>query len=352
MNRIESAAEAMPTSQLAKWAAAKGLPVTAEAWWRTPDGVRLRHAHWRTQSAERRGVAVVLGGRTEFIEKNLETCRDLLANGFDVWSLDWRGQGLSDRLCPDPHKGHVADYQDYLDDLDGWLRAVTDLPARRDLKLMIAHSMGGHIGLRYLHDQPAMFDAAAFSAPMVDLSVNIAPLRLINAWRLWAGLGETYAALRGRYRPWYNGDGQAPTPEDYRAAAASFRILTSDARRMHEVESYIRQNPALALGGPTSGWLQASFESISILLSPGYAEAIATPVLIVGAGRDQVVITARQEELAKRMPNARFHLIAEAAHEILAENDRVRAEFFAELGKLIEMPFTLPPPDLSGYVPL
>ncbi len=332
-----------PVSRLAQWAAAKGLSETEEDFWRAPDGVRLRYAHWRAAEPVR-GVACILGGRTEYIEKNLETCRDLVANGFDVWSFDWRGQGLSDRVLPDRHRGHIDDYQAYLLELDGFVRNVTDLPERRDLKLMIGHSMGGHIGLRYLHDQPGLFDLAAFSAPMVDIPVNLPAVRWLNGWRARLGLGSSYAALVGRHRPWHQ-DPADPTAlgtlADYEAIAWKFKLLTSDVGRAREIDGYVRQLPALALGGPTTGWLQASFESIAVLCAPGYAEAITTPVLIVGAGQDRVVVTARQAELAARMPNARFHLIAEAAHEILVENDRVRAEFFAELGALTGIAFKL-----------
>jgi lysophospholipase len=59
------------------------------------DGVRLRTARWTPSSAI--GTVVVLGGRGEFIEKYFEVISELLARGFAVATMDWRGQGGSER---------------------------------------------------------------------------------------------------------------------------------------------------------------------------------------------------------------------------------------------------------------
>ena len=49
-------------------------------------------------------------GRAEFIEKYFETVRELRARGFAVATIDWRGQGGSERALADPRKGHVGDF--------------------------------------------------------------------------------------------------------------------------------------------------------------------------------------------------------------------------------------------------
>ncbi|MFX6288900.1 alpha/beta fold hydrolase, partial [Acinetobacter baumannii] len=69
-----------------------------------------------------RGTVCLLQGRAEFIEKYYETIHELRARGFAVVAFDWRGQGESDRRVDDPHKGHVARFDDYRLDL----RAVAE----------------------------------------------------------------------------------------------------------------------------------------------------------------------------------------------------------------------------------
>src|SRR5499426_1951201 len=76
---------------------------------KTPDGVSLRFARWAPPPG-RKGTVCLFQGRSEFIEKYFETVRDLRARGFAVATLDWRGQGLSQRLVGDRYRGHVGSF--------------------------------------------------------------------------------------------------------------------------------------------------------------------------------------------------------------------------------------------------
>ena len=75
---------------------------------KTRDGVGIRYARWRPPPG-RKGTVCLFQGRAEFIEKYFETVRELRARGFAVATMDWRGQGGSERALSDPHKGHVGD---------------------------------------------------------------------------------------------------------------------------------------------------------------------------------------------------------------------------------------------------
>ena len=82
-------------------------PTSVTGTLKTRDGVTLRFARWDPPPG-RKGTVCLFQGRAEFIEKYFETVRDLRARGFAVATLDWRGQGLSERALRDPRKGHVA----------------------------------------------------------------------------------------------------------------------------------------------------------------------------------------------------------------------------------------------------
>ncbi|MGI9489604.1 MAG: alpha/beta fold hydrolase [Geminicoccaceae bacterium] len=355
-NPMTSGEDGKTLSALADLSAKNGLPAPDEAYFTAGDGARIRYAHWRTSNERRQGSVLYLNGRTEFIEKTLDIYGILCRNGLDVWTMDWRGQGLSTRALADREKGHIADYQYYLDDLHHFISDVTDLPAPSDGRgktILLGHSMGGHLGFRYLHDHPGLFDAAVFSAPMIDISVNKAPLRWLNAAIVGLGFGEGYALGTSGFRPIYsNPDDPADNGsiDDYRRLIGRFEDLSSDAEKRMEIERLLRENPALALGGPTAGWLDATFRSINLTWTTGYAEAIETPVLIVGGGRDRVVITARQEMMAKRLPNGRFHMIDKAAHEILVECDDVRFDFLERIAAFADIRLEQPAIDMSGCI--
>src|SRR6185437_13498573 len=82
---------------------------------KTPDGKSLRFARWRPPPG-RKGTVCIFQGRSESIEKYFETVRDLRARGFAVATLDWRGQGFSDRALSDRRKGYVRDFSQYATD--------------------------------------------------------------------------------------------------------------------------------------------------------------------------------------------------------------------------------------------
>src|SRR5271156_6651492 len=87
------------------------------------DGVGLRGARFAADpGVARRGVCVLLNGGAEFIEKYFEVIDELRMRGFDVATMDWRGQGGSSRLLSDDsRKGYVMDFLQYDADLEAFL---------------------------------------------------------------------------------------------------------------------------------------------------------------------------------------------------------------------------------------
>jgi alpha-beta hydrolase superfamily lysophospholipase len=79
---------------------------------KTRDGVSLRFARWAPPPG-RKGTVCLFQGRSEFIEKYFETVRDLRTRGFAVATLDWRGQGMSDRALRNRRKGYVRSFSQY-----------------------------------------------------------------------------------------------------------------------------------------------------------------------------------------------------------------------------------------------
>ncbi len=266
-----------------------------------------------------RGTVVFLNGRSEFMEKHLETLSELNQRGFAVFSLDWRGQGLSSRMLANPHKGFVGSYEDYLRDLRLFMtRIVRNMRGEGPL-IFLCHSMGGHIGLRYLHDFPGEISRAVLVSPMME--IRTPPFPLIFSRVL------TRAAVRQGYAHAY-----ALTQKDFvRPDRRNFprNPLTRDFERYMDEGRAVDRNPRLALGGVTYGWLEATFASGDILLSPGYGRAVQSPVLVLSAERDTVVSVHAQKEFCTDLPQCTFKIISESYHEILKERDSVRSAFWA-----------------------
>src|SRR3954469_5669588 len=154
---------------------------------RTSDGVSLRYARW-APPAGRKGTVCLFQGRAEFIEKYYETAADLRARGFAVATLDWRGQGLSDRLLPDPLKGHVGNFAEYDLDLQTFMQEIV-LPDCPPPFFALGHSMGGAILLRIAHAGKRWFDRIVLTAPMIDLPGRRTslPIRIMLKSLRWIG---------------------------------------------------------------------------------------------------------------------------------------------------------------------
>jgi lysophospholipase len=278
---------------------------------------RLRAARF---AADGPGVCLLLNGQTEFIEKYFEVIDELRAKGFSVVTFDWRGQGGSDRLLPDRRKAHIEDFAEYDQDLDIVIREVVrPLAAAHNTRpVSIAHSMGGNILLRRLHDVQGEFAAVILSAPMVGIKPRGVPWWLV----------EKIADRLNRHGPsadfiW----GMAK--RDQLKLPFALQIVTSDSKRYARNQALLAADPELRLNGPTWGWLDAALHAIDRLGTPGYAEAIKTPALVIGAGRDRVCDTEAARAFAARMPHAQYVEIAGAQHEILMERDPLRAQWWA-----------------------
>ncbi|HZP71260.1 MAG TPA: alpha/beta hydrolase [Pseudolabrys sp.] len=283
---------------------------------KTPDGVNLRFARWAPPPG-RRGTVVILQGRAEFIEKYFETVRDLRARGFAVATFDWRGQGLSDRALSDRHKGYVRSFSNYITDLEAVMEQVV-LPDCPPPIFALAHSMGAAVVIRSSHDGSRWFERIVLSAPMIALP-HAALARVAGPLTRFIRL----LGIGGAYVP--TGDSAAATGTENFIG----NVLTSDPVRYARNAAVLEQEPALGLGAPTVAWVDVALRQMKQFADPAYPASIRQPILMVAAGRDEVVSTPAIEAFGQHLLAGRHLILAGAKHEILQEQDHYRAQFWA-----------------------
>lgn len=289
--------------------------------WRAVDGCRLRVAHWPgpAAAASSGGTILFLNGRGDFIEKYAESYWAFRDWGYAIATLDWRGQGLSDRFAGDRERGHQQDIGQLVADVAAWIDAEGhDWP--RPLHL-VAHSMGGNIALRLLHDHPGLVERAVVMAPMLGIRTRPLPVavaRRLARWQVARGHGFDFALAQGPYG-------------EMARSVHRQRNLTGDAERFDDEHWWISGNPDLSVGGVTYGWLDAAFRSIDCVRAPGYLEAIATPVLILAAGIERLVDSAAAIAAATRLPRGTARLMEGGRHELVREVDSIRLETFGQI---------------------
>jgi lysophospholipase len=280
------------------------------------DGKGLRTAVWDTAGAPR-GVCVLLDGQTEFLEKYDEVAGELNARGFRVAALDWRGQGGSARALPNGLKAHVGDFAEYDSDLSAFMEQVVRPISDNKTPIALAHSMGGQILMRALHEKPDLFQAAVVSAPMMRAMTRGYPPTLARV----VCMAENFA---GQQDSWVWGmDKRDPLVMSFED-----NLVTSDRARFARNQAILVAQKDIRLAGPTWGWLEAAYRSMERSMADGFAETISTPLLIIGAGRDKIVDTRASRQFASRLPNGSYLEFAEAEHEIMMENDAIRDWFW------------------------
>ncbi len=281
----------------------------------TPDGVTLRFARWAPPPG-RKGTVVVMQGRAEFIEKYFETVRDLHARGFAVATFDWRGQGLSDRRLSDRHKGYVRNFSHYITDLEAIMEQVV-MPDCPPPYFALAHSMGAAVVIRACHDGSRWFERSVLSAPMIALPEG----RLTRV----AGPLARFMRMIGR------GGAYVPTGDSAPTGSEGFigNVLTSDPVRYARNAAVLEQEPELGLGAPTVAWADAAMRQMKAFADSSYAVRIRQPILMVAAGRDEVVSTPAIEAFGQNLLAGRHLILAGAKHEILQEQDQYRNQFWA-----------------------
>jgi lysophospholipase len=282
---------------------------------KTSDGVNLRFARWAPPPG-RKGTVVVLQGRAEFIEKYFETVRDLRARGFAVATFDWRGQGLSDHALSDRHKGYVRNFSNYITDLEAVMEQVV-LPDCPPPIFALAHSMGAAVAIRASYDGSRWFERTVLSAPMIALP----PGRLTRMAGPLARLMR-YLGRGGAYVP--TSDASVTGTEGFLG-----NVLTSDPVRYARNAAILEEEPALGLGAPTVAWVDAALRQMGLFAEPSYSASIRQPILMVAAGRDEVVSTPAIETFGQNLLAGRHLILAGARHEILQEQDHYRLQFWA-----------------------
>ncbi len=288
---------------------AQGPPGGETAWIKTSDGVRIRGGHWPGGTA---GTLFIFNGRTEFIEKYGRTAREVVARDHHLVTLDWRGQGLADRLLDEPNIGHVGHFSDYQHDV----RAILDWARARGVPepyYVLGHSMGGAIALRTLIGEHP-FAAAVFSGPMWGIELNPVLRILARALPKIAGwFGQAH-----RFAP-------GASPASYMMKTEfEGNLLTKDRESWDNLVAQVTAVEGFRLGGPSLNWLgDAMRETRELVAAPKPDLPVHTTV---GSDERIVSIPAIRDVMAN-WPSGTLSVVPGAEHEILQEIPDVRQAY-------------------------
>jgi lysophospholipase len=285
----------------------------------TTDGIRVRTSFWAANDPV--GTVFVFPGRADYIEKYGGLANFCLSNNLNVIAIDWRGQGLSERLLDDKNIGHIEDFKNYQNDVEVIIKEAKDAGLVKPW-IIFAHSMGGLIGLRTLHDNP-VFEKVVFTSPM--WGIQMPPILKSGASIIMSlisliGKMETYAPTTSPETRILN--------EEY-----EFNKLTSDIRNFKLLRQQLIQHPDLQIGGPSSAWVSAALDEIEFQIGK---EPPITPALCFLGEKEEIIDNLAVREFCKNWDSCDLISIPDAKHDLLMEKKMILHSLFEKLEKFIK----------------
>lgn len=288
----------------------------------TRQGSKVDIAYGIARAKKERGAIVLVNGRTESFSHYDEFVYDMHRRGWTIYMLDHRGQGHSSRLLDyatvgdDTYqKGHVDDFQDFVDDLAKFMDTVVK-PDRvgKTAKLYgLAHSMGGAVMTLYAEQNPSAFSAIALSSPMHQ--IKEAWYKLDFAEFISFFTDTAYAAGTG--------------PRGQSDDAFDGNELTGSRARFAAKQEIWQKDKSTLVGGPTYGWISNAISGMN--RAKRHAGDIQVPVLLLEAGSDQIVAPDGQHDVCNGINAAHpgkqlcnLVVIDGSQHEGLIEVDAIR----------------------------
>ena len=244
---------------------------------------------WWWPGGEPRAVLAICHGYAEHSGRYAQVAADLNARGYAVEALDLRGHGRSSGP-----RVYVRSYDEFLDDLDGFLSRVRARHPGKKL-FLLGHSMGGGIVTYYVIAREPALDGLLLSGAGLQVRQMKVPLK--RRLQMFAGRFSSRVRFPGQLA----------------AAAIS---------RDPEVVANYDSDPLVYRGGGSAGMAAARIPAAR--RTAAEMESVHLPLLIMHGTGDQLVPTAGSEALFARASSTdkTLKLYEGLYHEILNEPER------------------------------
>lgn len=265
-----------------------------------PDGLQLAYEVLEAPPDRTHAAVLLLHGWSDHAGRWLETGEELRHAGYSTYLLHLRGHGRSAG-----RRGHLSRFSQLLGDLQAFRRVVrarTDAP-----QVLLGHSFGGLIVLRYLETQPSdPISQAVISAPFLGPGYAVNPIKLA-AGRLLADLVPTLAFATGI--------DPAVLSRDPAIGAA----YAADPLVQHRMSA--------------GAWKEIQWAQRAVVAD---ARRIESPLLFLLAGEDHIVDAELARAFAGGLPgDVQMRWYPEMYHEVLHDPQRkvVMADLLAFLAQ-------------------
>ena len=293
------------------------------------DGATLRYGHARPAHlapADIKGTVVITTGYADYIESYYDTLHEYLGRGYEVYIMDWAGQGGSARRAAGalaPRAFGVADHVAHLHQFRHQIVAPHATPDKP--MIMSTHSMGGQIGMQYMHLYPKDFDCAVLAAPLVDFGLSgFSRAILSGIFKSAVAMGWRDSALKG---------GRSNIQRQ--AVAERKKIRPGEPVRVDLHRTFFELAKPLGAEDPSVALISSLFDSTARMSDEVVLKGISTPVLLGVAGQDHIVNNHAITRAAAMLPDARLVHMPEGTHGLWHDRPSALTAWWKEVDSFL-----------------
>ncbi len=294
------------------------------------EDIRINYASF--QSSENVRCLVIVPGRSESYLKYQELSFDLFQQGYNLFIIDHRGQGLSERILTNPHKGYVESFDYYADDLHQFIStiAMTECQETSQKPYLLAHSMGATITLRMMQRHQVPLQAVVLSSPMIA----------INSGAIPKSLAKVLITAIDKINHYFSEDAwYFIAQQDFKTTPFAENVLSQSTIRYQTFIDLYQKNKSIQLGGVTSHWLHEAINAKTKIFQ--HLDKLNAPILVLQASNDSVVDNEIQNDFCRQLhqnnkkacPNGSATIIDGAQHELFLEQDQYRNQAMSHILK-------------------
>lgn len=269
-----------------------------------------------------KGAIAISVGRNEGFIDYIELAHDFSKHGyFPAFVMEHRGQGYSEQLLPNPHKGHVNSFSYYVQDFKKFTNLVLEdkdvvfLLSQNKKPRLYSYSLGGLIASHYVHQFPDVYSAHSIISPLYKMKSFFGDSSLKAIAQLLCFV-EHYC-----HNYVFGGTGYVPRklPKNNHKESD----ISHSVPRLQVVNNIRKLYPSQKLGSVTNKWLINAIEASRKFRNELLVDLDSSNLILWGSG-DTVV------ENLKRKKNSKYKqvVIPKAKHGILLESDNFRNEAF------------------------
>lgn len=285
-----------------------------DGYMKSADGTRIHYGYVTTPVPK--AAIVISHGFTECMPKYYEMIYYFAKTGYSVYMVEHRGHGFSERSVSDMSMVTVNSFDDYVSDLDMFIREIVMKREGRRPLYLYGHSMGGAIAALYLEKHPEVFTKAVLSSPMIEMLYGNFSHFAVEAILFVASVlnwNDKYLPSQTQYTDEY----------DFESSCCLSKARYDYIYKCKVEEERYRTN------GATYRWCRAGRKASKYIKK--HAQEIKIPVLLCQAGKDYLVSNTAEDEFIAKLPQGIKKVYPDSKHEIFNADDDTLEKFYSDI---------------------